>query len=209
MATDRHFEVPVEARNWVVLKPIGFWISNLDDDRFPPPQELVSEYDTQTARMITDYLDAGTLIDAYFGFSWCRFLCGDGFGSSELSDGEWLWPEGLSHYVRYHNVRLPDSFLAKVQVSRSTGRVEIPANHGRLPDDLIESIQQGKNGFHFNDPDQLSIIDYEYWTNWSTKHRSNHLAAKLQEARKVADAEPWWKRKRTGLCPLLQSVLAE
>ncbi|MFT5048691.1 MAG: hypothetical protein ACI8QZ_000078 [Chlamydiales bacterium] len=32
-------------------------------------------------------------------------------GSRCLTDGEWVWPEGLAHYVEAHHVRLPDEFL--------------------------------------------------------------------------------------------------
>jgi len=28
-----------------------------------------------------------------------------------LTDGEWVWPEGLSHYVEYHNLILPDEVV--------------------------------------------------------------------------------------------------
>jgi hypothetical protein len=29
-----------------------------------------------------------------------------------LTDGEWVWPDGLPHYVERHAVRLPDEFVA-------------------------------------------------------------------------------------------------
>jgi hypothetical protein len=48
------------------------------------------------------------------GYSFCRFECGipnNAMGDSDLSDGEWLWPEGLAHYVERHSVRLPDEFI--------------------------------------------------------------------------------------------------
>jgi len=32
-------------------------------------------------------------------------------GSRELTDGEWIWPEGLAHYVEHHDVILPDAFV--------------------------------------------------------------------------------------------------
>jgi hypothetical protein len=34
--------------------------------------------------------------------------------SLELTDGTFLWPEGLTHYVRDHAVRLPDRFFEHV-----------------------------------------------------------------------------------------------
>lgn len=32
-------------------------------------------------------------------------------GRADLSDGEWVWPTGLAHYVERHSICLPESFL--------------------------------------------------------------------------------------------------
>jgi hypothetical protein len=32
-------------------------------------------------------------------------------GSRCLTDGLWVWPEGLAHYVEHHDVYLPAEFL--------------------------------------------------------------------------------------------------
>jgi hypothetical protein len=48
------------------------------------------------------------------GYSFCRFVCGIAdwdMGSADFCDGDWLWPEGLAHYVEKHSVRLPDEFI--------------------------------------------------------------------------------------------------
>jgi hypothetical protein len=45
------------------------------------------------------------------GMSPCRF-CGIDNGYSEMSDGPYLWPSGLDHYVDEHDVRLPAEFVA-------------------------------------------------------------------------------------------------
>ena len=42
--------------------------------------------------------------------SWCRFGCSLANGSAELTDGVFIWPEGLAHYVAEHSVALPDDF---------------------------------------------------------------------------------------------------
>ena len=36
-------------------------------------------------------------------------------GNLDLTDGVYLWPEGLAHYVREHDVRLPDEFTEHVR----------------------------------------------------------------------------------------------
>lgn len=40
------------------------------------------------------------------GLSPCR-LCGRQTGAMEYTDGTFVWPEGLAHYVDEHAVRLP------------------------------------------------------------------------------------------------------
>jgi hypothetical protein len=50
------------------------------------------------------------------GLSPCR-LCGQLNGSAEYTDGTYVWPEGLAHYVMEHDVRLPDEFVSHVRRS--------------------------------------------------------------------------------------------
>jgi len=146
------------------LKLIGYWITSLKDDKFPPPQELISDYDTVTRQAIADYLDAGSEIAAYRGTSWCRFFCDHPMGHRELTDGQWVWPEGLSHYVRDHHVRLPDEFRASVQFG-------FPAT---AP---------------IKNESRLDLPDETFWIAWCNEHRSNSLKSQLQLARRRADAE--------------------
>ena len=48
------------------------------------------------------------------GRSRCR-ICGEPkTGYLTLTDGTFLWPEGLTHYVRDHNVRLPTAFIEHI-----------------------------------------------------------------------------------------------
>jgi hypothetical protein len=64
-------------------------------------------------------LCAGNTRASYAGYSSCRFAdCHDPgrehLGTRDLTDGDWIWPEGLAHYVTEHAVRLPDEFVAAV-----------------------------------------------------------------------------------------------
>jgi hypothetical protein len=62
---------------------------------------------------IVAYLRAGKVFATWCGHSSCRLDCGNRLlGSTDLTDGEWLWPEGLAHYVQEHSVCLPDEFVA-------------------------------------------------------------------------------------------------
>lgn len=146
------------------MKLIGYWIRSLCDDEFPPPQELVTTYDVSTRELIANYLDAGVTFLVYRGLSWCRFFCDRPMGDAELTDGKWVWPQDLSHYVRDHNVRLPDEFVEYVRSK------PIDAD---TPDDNSSMI----------------FPDESFWLLWCAEHRSNSLKSRIQSARSKADAE--------------------
>ncbi|QDU50345.1 hypothetical protein [Gimesia panareensis] len=104
------------------MKLIGYWIGSLKDDPYLPPQAFVGGMETEDKELVADYLDRGVVYRQYRGYSWCRFSCGvDGpeIGSSDLTDGEWVWPQGLSHYIRRHDVRLPDFFVEHVRQNQT------------------------------------------------------------------------------------------
>lgn len=91
------------------LEMIGFWKGRLADP-YPLPMELPS-LGYSEIEAIADYLEAGNVAEQWRGLSWCRYGCEGHFGSKDLSDGVWLWPEGLAHYIRLHRVALPPAFV--------------------------------------------------------------------------------------------------
>jgi hypothetical protein len=81
---------------------------------WPDPSEFVDRsWNAAERENVADYLRRGFVARAYMGKSRCRF-CGELIGSLELSDGVFIWPEGLAHYLDVHGVRLPERFLAHV-----------------------------------------------------------------------------------------------
>ena len=49
----------------------------------------------------------------YHEASFCRFACGEtAMGAEDLTDGTYVWPSGLVHYVEQHAVGLPEAFVA-------------------------------------------------------------------------------------------------
>lgn len=97
---------------------IGYWAVRPGDD-WPDPAEFVDlDMDDDEREDVADHLARGFVARSYMGFSTCR-LCGDPRnGALELSDGTYIWPEGLAHYVREHSVRLPDEFVRHVMSVR-------------------------------------------------------------------------------------------
>ncbi len=66
-------------------------------------------------------------------------------GDSELTDGVWAWPQGLSHYVGSHDVVLPDEVLAHFR-----------HNDFRIPADVVvPPVITGE-----------SIYDTDFWIEW-------------------------------------------
>jgi hypothetical protein len=102
------------------MRVIGYWIESLLDASYLPPQEFVGSLAGADRKALAGYLDQGDVYETYRGLSWCRFYCGREMGCREFTDGHWVWPEDLSHYVREHGVVLPQEFMqhARIGVSR-------------------------------------------------------------------------------------------
>jgi hypothetical protein len=98
----------------VGVRLIGYW-RNGAGDGWPDPRDLVDEaWDEREHERVASYLEQGFIPWVAAGRSTCR-LCGAPNGSAELTDGVYLWPEGLAHYVRDHSVRLPAEVVAHVK----------------------------------------------------------------------------------------------
>jgi hypothetical protein len=86
-----------------------------DGSFFIHPRHLVDPAWARKERpRMVRYLSEAPAIAHFRGLSYCRFGCGPN-GSAEHSDGVWVWPEGLAHYVRSHDVRLPEDFVAHMR----------------------------------------------------------------------------------------------
>jgi hypothetical protein len=105
------------------LRTLGYWRAAPHDPEgllgWPDPSQLVSpDWEAGRRGRLVEYLRAGATLAAYMGYSFCRFEdCRhpehDRLGTRDLTDGRWVWPEGLWHYVADHRVRLPDAFVAE------------------------------------------------------------------------------------------------
>jgi hypothetical protein len=99
----------------MILRLIGYWKGNNKNSfggkHYPDPAEMVDEnWDKEIKGKVIAYLENGILHSAQRGWSSCRF-CGKSNGSTELTDGVFIWPEGLVHYLKEHQVRLPRMFV--------------------------------------------------------------------------------------------------
>jgi len=133
------------------LKSIGYW-EEYPRDPWLHPKHLVDEsWERHDRAKIVEYLKSGVNVGGEHGYSWCRFPdgpTGKEMGSEELSDGVWVWPEGLAVYVEKFNVRLPDEVVAHMR-----------ANDWTIPCDA--------------DPDALESVprDFSFWNAWCDQDR--------------------------------------
>ncbi len=101
-------------RGGPALRALGYWASPQAPE-LPDAAQLVDEsWDEEERSLVAAYLDQGQLIRQYMGVSRCR-LCGCSNGNAELTDGSYVWPGGLAHYVTEHAVRLPAEFVSRAR----------------------------------------------------------------------------------------------
>jgi hypothetical protein len=110
------------------LRVIGHW-RNDEHPELPDPVDLVdADWDRREKSHVYWYVSGGTHGRAYMGYSTCR-ICGVQNGAGELSDGTYVWPEGLAHYLQEHDVRLPNEFVRHA-LQRSREIEEDPRDEG-------------------------------------------------------------------------------
>jgi hypothetical protein len=102
------------------LEVLGWWFNERAPNAYPRPQLLVSRRDPEERGALSRYLRSGRTLVTYREVSFCRFDCGErDMGCRDLTDGVFVWPEGLAHYIDKHEVRLPERFLAHVRTRGS------------------------------------------------------------------------------------------
>lgn len=91
------------------LIKIGFWWDdNEEDSLYPKVEQFIgNSLGVLKKKKIVAYLKKGRFVNQYLGFSECR-ICGKRNGNSEFTDGRFLYPEGLLHYIIEHNIRIPE-----------------------------------------------------------------------------------------------------
>ena len=139
-------------------------MGSLQDCHLPLPQELVGDMSASVRNAVSAYLKGGRLFETWRGHSWCRFRCGIDdceMGCREFTDGEWVWPEGLAHYVEAHGVLLPEDFVSRAMAT--------------------QSAQPGGS-------DKVSL---EFWVSWAKPRQSVSIRQRLSDALAAARmAEP-------------------
>lgn len=106
--------MPQHARPGENLRFIGFWASTFQPDLPIPWDYLDPTWDRSERTRVVQYLRSAPKVQWWRGYSDCRF-CGARNGTTDRSDGTFLWPDGFAHYLERHGVRPPEEFLEHVR----------------------------------------------------------------------------------------------
>lgn len=134
------------------LKPVGYWKEPGIGANWPDPKQLVDPmWRCSEREQIASYLKRGLVLRACLGYARCRL--GDvpdkEMGCADLSDGRYIWPEGLWIYVARFDVRIPDDMVEHMR-----------ANDFKLPDGLRAADIPREH------------VDLEYWNTWAENNAS-------------------------------------
>lgn len=193
------------------LTLIGYWHSE-DQPFWPDPAWFVDEewVASDRSRVLT-YLRGGVVLWAAAGMSWCRFRCADRWcGSTETTDGHFLWPAGLAHYVEHHAVRLPQEFVAHA-LRADWGDVSRLAAHGIRHDDVTidKSWWMQQRGFRAGSSFRSPPCRGKFFARWPggpLKLASVRLARRLPEVHSFSIPALLEKLGSGGTVPLLSDV---
>ncbi len=135
-------------------RPIGYWhYEHGGQDVLPHPGDLVRPdwISADERNRLVSYLRNGATYETWRGLSFCRFGCGidcSAMGCRDLTDGVWVWPEGLHHYVDRHKVMLPEDFVSHCRTQSWT-----------IPPDAIGRIKSSRD------------LDFSMWIAWAKEVR--------------------------------------
>ncbi|MEU4243593.1 hypothetical protein [Actinoplanes sp. NPDC026619] len=106
------------------MRTAGMFVE-LGQTRHPEPPQRIADHigaPLEDADLVTQYLDNGYLLIDMMDIE--RDVLDPAqeilSGSSILTDGEWLWRQDLSYYVRRHHVTLPPELLATIRERQYT-----------------------------------------------------------------------------------------
>jgi hypothetical protein len=156
-------------------KLIGYWATPGESEcHWPDIRRAVdTQWPAAKRQQIVAYLRSGHRCRGYLGSSGCRFSCREKFGllgSGELTDGEWIWPEGLPHYVQRHGVVLPEEFVASASARGwevppvDQVRASMPMAYycSAPPSEQMDFLKSNPAAANFK-------LDYSVWCEWGSR----------------------------------------
>lgn len=159
---------------------VGFWEENTESD-MPNPKSLGSwQLSDKTMFELINYLLQCPMFCSYWGMSWCRFECGTSdweMGNAEYTDGKFVWPQGLIHYLLVHRIQLPKKFI----------------DHCLNNDLAIDELT--------NIADKKYEIDYDWWISESSILTKENAHSQGQNRKTYNERLPVEVKSRTRKNP--------
>lgn len=92
------------------MNTVGYWKSPTFPFLPDPHVYVDPDWDRAERDAVVWYLSEGRIRYAHLRGNICA-ICGGTFGHNDLTDGTWIWPEDLVHYLVTHNVRPDQLFI--------------------------------------------------------------------------------------------------
>jgi len=165
--------------NKYFINQIGYWSDQYE--KGVTPAYLCGKYDPQIKEKIVSYLKSGIRGTEFLGYARCRFECEysntSQLGNTDMTDGNWMWPEGLSHYVDKHNLLLPPKFLDHMKENNYRFPIVDPA--------FIKLYQHGDN------PSSLKVTgSNKLWETWLKEMGEDEYLRNPTIAEKTTPVQP-------------------
>jgi len=132
---------------------IGYWVNKSkymfeESKKYADPTKLQDKsfWESRDKAGVIAYLESGSKVNQYKGMSSCR-ICQQGVGSSERSDGTYAWPDRMEHYIKEHDLKIPEEFYEHIKANS----FKVPESGANMP----------MYGYRF---------DETFWIEWSKKY---------------------------------------
>lgn len=104
------------------------------DDNSLVHSNLLGTHPLPNEHMILQYLKSAHKMSWVASVRECE-ICGKTAGPrTYLTDGFWVWPLWLCHYVEDHNIKLPDDFINRIIL-----------NHGKVDLQFAEWVAENES----------------------------------------------------------------
>lgn len=114
----------------------GFWRVDAGNDSHLPLLSTwtAPEWQPEDRDALLSYVENAPLVVASSDLKSPCLVCGAFQSSSDFrSDGDWLWPADLVHYISQHRVRLPESMILHIRQKAYTPPRKVNAAIEELP----------------------------------------------------------------------------
>lgn len=199
------------------LRPVG---SSEAPELPDPAAQIDATWDEEERRATLSYLQQAPVCLRFLGYSTCR-LCGRSgaeLGDADRTDGMWVWPSGLPHYLEHHALRPPEELLRHLRETGFRLRVPIvPAETtlGRLDPVLLRGLSRSEDEHRVwlrlarpaTTRDLYLAIDVDRDLGCYRREVNDAaLAASRRDSERQLNP-PLWLRLLRGLMPLLFGLL--